>query len=366
MRFLSVFDTDSTFAIDELIEEAAAVLAAGGLVAFPTETVYGLGGDAFNQSALAKIFAAKRRPRFDPLIIHIAALVTLERIADLSLLDRQAGEKLDILSQKLWPGPLTIILPKRKEVPDLATSGLPTAAIRFPDHPVAQKLITRSTGAVAAPSANPFGYLSPTRAEHVRDQLGDAVDIILDGGSTRVGVESTVLDLCSGQPRILRYGGVPREEIEALIGKVAVGAAETAGIKNSAENAAQCAANLSAPLSSPGQLKSHYAPRTPLVLYHQGELPPVGGLARLPAKPNEGRLYFSGEAINGENINANVRILSKTGNMIEAAANLFEMLHELDRLGLSVIHAEEAPQEGLGAAINDRLKRAEAKTGSAE
>jgi L-threonylcarbamoyladenylate synthase len=190
--------------------------------------------------------------------------------------------------------------------------------------------------------------------------LGDAVDIILDGGPTRVGVESTVLDLCSGQPRILRYGGVPREEIEALIGKVAVGAEEEDDI---AEKRTHCTANIPKQFSSPGQLKSHYAPRTPLVLHHQGELPPIGKLDKFHLTSNEGRIYFSGKKISDENITENIRILSKTGNMIEAAANLFEMLHELDSLGLSVIHAEEAPPEGLGAAINDRLKRAEAKTG---
>jgi L-threonylcarbamoyladenylate synthase len=382
MRYLSVSGADADLSlaklIDKSIAEAAAVLSAGGLVAFPTETVYGLGGDAFNQTALAKIFDIKRRPRFDPLIIHIAALAALDRIADLSLLDRQARRKLDLLSRKLWPGPLTIILPKRKEVPDLATSGLPTAAIRFPDHPVAQKLISLSTGAVAAPSANPFGYLSPTRAEHVRDQLGDAVDIILDGGPSRVGVESTVLDLSSGLPRILRHGGTPREEIEALIGKVVVGsaAAEADAEAEITENASHCAVqdavNSDVPQFSPGQLKSHYAPRTPLVIHPYGEMlsegKPLsfGKPENFPLTPNEGRLYFSGRKMRNENITENVRILSMTGNMIEAAANLFEMLHELDSLGLKVIHAEEVPSEGLGAAINDRLQRAEAKTAGAE
>jgi L-threonylcarbamoyladenylate synthase len=351
MRFLSV--TEADFTSGSAIGEAAKVLSAGGLVAFPTETVYGLGGDAFNQTALAKIFEAKRRPRFDPLIIHIAALETLDRIADLSLLEKSAREKLAVLVKKLWPGPLTIILPKKNEVPDLATSGLPTAAIRFPDHPVALKLIALSTGAIAAPSANPFGYLSPTRAEHVRDQLGDAVDIILDGGPTRVGVESTVLDLSNGQLRILRHGGTSREDIEALIGTVAVGPEVIPMTEVFAKKAVQCAENPNMPQPSPGQLKSHYAPRTPLVLH------PRGGLSS--NRKNEGRLYFSGIADDDKEEPANVRILSKTGNIVEAAANLFEMLHELDHLGLSVIHAEEAPQEGLGAAINDRLRRAAGK-----
>ena len=330
MEFLSSSDRD--------LEKAAAALASGLLVAFPTETVYGLGADAFNLSALARVFDAKNRPRFDPLIVHIAEPGVLSRITDTASLDKAAAERLSILSQQLWPGPLTLVLPKRPELPDLATSGLPAVAVRFPSHPVAQKLIRLSTGAVAAPSANPFGYLSPTRAEHVKAQLGEKVDVIIDGGRTTVGVESTVLDLSCGVPRLLRPGGTPREAIEALIGPVEFSLGETA-----ANNA---------PLS-PGQLKSHYAPRTPLVLCRRGELAP------LPDTPGEGRLYFSLP----ENMNSGAadraRFLSQTGDLTEAAANLFDMLHELDSLGLDLIRAEEAPLSGLGVAINDRLRRAE-------
>jgi L-threonylcarbamoyladenylate synthase len=355
VKFLSSSDAD--------ISLAASALKEGALVAFPTETVYGLGGDAFNTNALARIFEAKNRPRFDPLIIHIADLNDLDRIANLELLDSSVRKKLDLLCEKLWPGPLTLILPKRPEVPDLATSGFPTAAIRFPNHPAAQKLIRLSTGAVAAPSANPFGCLSPTRAGHVRDQLGERVDFIIDGGRSSVGVESTVLDLTSFPVRILRPGGCSRESIEAVIGPVEMG---TPPPGEAESKGADSAVNL----SSPGQLKSHYAPRTPLVLH------PLGELGKLPPGPNEGRLYFkypeSGigsitahdDKIKSEGEIANVRILSKTGNLTEAAANLFDMLHELDRFGFSVIHAEKAPPEGLGAAINDRLQRAAAKTGT--
>jgi L-threonylcarbamoyladenylate synthase len=332
MEMLSTSDAD--------IEKAAAALASGFLVAFPTETVYGLGADAFNQNALAKIFEAKGRPRFDPLIIHIAELKTLARIADESLLDKITAEKLSILSERLWPGPLTLILPKRGEVPDLVTSALPTAAIRFPSHPVAQKLIRLSTGAVAAPSANLFGRLSPTRASHVKAQLGDKVDYIIDGGKTQVGLESTVLDLSQGVPNVLRQGGTEREKIEALIGPVEVSFGRPSDGSPSG-----------APLS-PGQLKSHYAPRTPLILCKSGEVD------SLPYAPGEGRLYFShprGEKIIAER----TRVLSETGNVTEAAANLFDCLHELDSLGLEFIRAEEAPRSGLGEAINDRLRRAE-------
>jgi L-threonylcarbamoyladenylate synthase len=317
-------------------------------VAFPTETVYGLGGDAFNTGALAKIFAVKRRPRFDPLIIHIAALDALDRAADLSLLEREGREKALLLAEKLWPGPLTLVLPKREEIPGLATSGLPTAAIRFPDHPAAQKLIRLSSGAVAAPSANPFGYLSPTRAEHVRDQLGDGVDLILDGGPVRVGVESTVLDMTGDAPRILRPGGMPRERIEALIGKIAGGPAP----------------EISGPPGprSPGQLKSHYAPRTPLTLLSRKDM------LNLPAGTAGARLFFDGpsrdqwlaERNPGPAEKNRLRVLSETGDMTEAAANLFALLHELDGLGASQLYAQQVPEKGLGPAINDRLFRAAA------
>jgi len=326
MEFLSSSEQD--------LEKAAAALSSGLLVAFPTETVYGLGADAFNPAALARVFDAKNRPRFDPLIIHIAELASLSRIADTASLDNAAAERLAVLSQQLWPGPLTLILPKRPELPDLATSALPTVALRFPSHPVAQKLIRLSTGAVAAPSANPFGYLSPTRAEHVKAQLGGKVDVIIDGGRATVGVESTVLDLSHGTPRLLRPGGTAREAIEALIGPVEFSLGEAAA----------------APLS-PGQLKSHYAPRTPFILHRQGEL------ASLPDTPGEGRLYFAPPP----NVNCGadrMRVLSATGDLTEAAANLFDMLHELDGLGLELIRAEEAPLSGLGVAINDRLRRA--------
>jgi L-threonylcarbamoyladenylate synthase len=310
-------------------------------VAFPTETVYGLGGDAFNPAALARIFEAKNRPRFDPLIIHIAGRDALSRIADTGALDSEGRERLDLLVSRLWPGPLTLILPKKSRVPDLATSGLSTAAVRFPDHAIAQKLILLSTGAVAAPSANPFGLLSPTRAEHVRHQLGEKVDFIINGGRTPVGVESTVLDISSSGARILRPGGCSRERIEALIGPVETGPSplapkdETAGPR------------------SPGQLKSHYAPRTPLVLH------PLRELERIPLSPGEGRLYFSAPAVPASDTSC-VRVLSAEGDGAEAAANFFDMLHELDLLGLCLIRAEEAPPGGLGTAINDRLMRAAA------
>ena len=318
---------------DQDLQKAAAALAAGALVAFPTETVYGLGADAFMPSALARIFEAKNRPRFDPLIIHIADLQALSRIADTASLDSRSRERLTMLSQRFWPGPLTLVLPKRRELPELATAGLATAAVRFPSHPVAQRLIALSTGAVAAPSANPFGFLSPTRAEHVKNQLGERVDYIIDGGKTCLGLESTVLDLGRKSPAILRLGGTSKEVIEELIGPVEL-----------------FVGSVSDKPVSPGQLKSHYAPRVPLILHRQGELVSV------PEAAGEGRLYFSSPPDIA--YSERTRVLSKSGDLNEAAANFFDMLHELDGMGLSLIRAEEAPAYGLGAAINDRLCRA--------
>ena len=326
-------------------------------MAFPTETVYGLGGDAFNPAALAGIFEAKGRPHFDPLIVHLADAGDLEKVADLSLLDTDARKKLALLAGAFWPGPLTLVLPKQKAIPDLATSGMPTVAVRIPDHDSARRLIALSTGAVAAPSANPFGYISPTMAEHVAEMLGEKVDMILDGGPSRVGVESTVLDICNGQPAVLRPGGTATEAIEALIGPLAASPAGKAG---------------NAGLPSPGMLKSHYAPRSPLAV-HDGES--IRGLAP-SEKDLAAFLFFDGDSrdawLSGHSPGkgmgdkaATIAVLSETGNLREAAARLFQTLHELDRLGPKRIHAQLAPEEGLGRAINDRLRRAGSATTTA-
>lgn len=342
MEFLSVSD--------ESLGKAAAVIKNGGLAAFPTETVYGLGADAFNPAALAKIFEAKGRPRFDPLIIHIADVQTLKKIADLSLLSGAAQEKLSLLAETLWPGPLTLILPKQKAVPDLATSGLATVAVRFPAHPGAQKLIALSGGALAAPSANPFGYLSPTCAGHVRDQLGNKVDIILDGGGASVGVESTVLDICGERPRILRPGGVPREAIESLIG----GCDTCVGVIGDSESGGQEEA-----MAAPGMLRSHYAPSAQLAVWTLEEI------LALPdtSDGNTAFLFFDCSARSAwqagkSRIYAVIRTLCEHGDLKEAAANLFKTLHELDKPGIARINAQLAPEKGLGVAINDRLRRA--------
>jgi L-threonylcarbamoyladenylate synthase len=336
---------------DEDIRIAAEAIKAGRLAAFPTETVYGLGGDAFNVSALARIFEAKRRPRFDPLIVHIADVDSLDMVANAGSLPPSARAKLWALCRKLWPGPLTLVLPKQPAVPDLATSGLPTVAARFPSHPAAQKLIRYSTGAIAAPSANPFGYLSPTKAVHVQEQLGERVDFIIDGGSAGIGVESTVLDLTEEPARILRPGGALREAIEALIGHVEMG------------SPAQDAPH------SPGQLASHYAPNAPLFLHDANDM------ARLSFCSDEAYLFFDEETRgvwhmrNAPDAGGDERIftlaagadMGAADKTLEAAANLFDILHTIDKRKPSAIHAQKSPDSGLGAAINDRLARAAAK-----
>jgi L-threonylcarbamoyladenylate synthase len=326
------------------IEIAASALRKGKLVAIPTETVYGLGADAFNEDALAAVFAAKRRPSFDPLIVHIAELAALDRLVDYDALSPQDAELLRRASEAFWPGPLTMILPKLPSVPDLATSGLPSVAVRFPAHPVARRIIALSTGAIAAPSANPFGYLSPTSAQHVAAQLGDRIDYIVDGGPCPVGVESTVLDLASDHPRILRPGGLDRAALEAVLGPLEV-------LDRSSERP-----------NAPGQMKSHYAPRAPLYLYEHGALDPAA------LQPGQALLFWSREdeqefwqrASSLNPADWLTRVLTQTDSQIEAAAALFAVLHELDLLAPAGIHAEKAPSTGLGEAINDRLYKARA------
>ena len=382
------------------IEKAAKILKKGGLVAFPTETVYGLGADAFNTHALARIFEVKGRPYFDPLIIHIAKIDSLELIASLDDLNAEQRKRIDLLVNKFWPGPLTLVLPKRREVPDLATSALPTAAVRFPSHPVARELISLSTGAVAAPSANRFGHLSPTRGEHVMEMFPEGIDCIIDGGPCSVGVESTVLALVPS-PHILRPGGISREQLEKVIGPVLGIPAEHGDLKcdqvkqenadlkcdqvNPAEHGdlkcdqvnpehadlkceqvnqehgdLKCDQVKSAP--SPGMLQNHYAPGIPLFLHSQKEI------AALLYHQNEGYLFFSGKSRDAwqtrqciETLPDNVFVLSEKAILTEAAANLFEFLHVLDRSGAVCIHAETVPGEGIGEAINDRLQRAAVK-----
>jgi L-threonylcarbamoyladenylate synthase len=308
------------------IEEAAAVLRRGGLVAFPTETVYGLGADAFNPRAVARVFEVKARPSFDPLIVHLADAAGLPRVS------ATGDPRVAALAARFWPGPLTLVLPRRPEVPDLVTSGLDTVGVRVPAHPAAHALIAAAGTPVAAPSANPFGYVSPTTAAHVAELLGRAVDLVLDGGPCRVGVESTILSLAAEPPVILRPGGVPRETLEEALGL-------RLGVASPAER----------PLA-PGQLARHYSTRTPLrILPGPSERAPDGGRVGLLAWRSAGVGSY-----------AATEVLAPDGSPETAAANLFAALRRLDAAGLDLILAEPCDEAGLGHAIMDRLRRAEA------
>lgn len=318
----------------ENLRLAAECLARGELVAFPTETVYGLGAHAFRPEALARIFEAKRRPFFDPLIVHVGSLAMAELVC------ARIDDRARLLMERFWPGPLTLVLPKADAVPDIAVSGLPTVAVRMPDHPVALGLIRACGFPVAAPSANPFGRLSPTAAAHVAAHFEEGLSLILDGGPCAVGVESTILSLAGVTPVILRAGGLSREDIEAAVGEVEISASPSGS-----------GADPQRPLA-PGQLASHYAPRTPLRLLRGLNLP-----APLPEGP-VGLLAFRGPAPAG--FAGPVEILSAGGDPREAAANLFACLHRLDGQGLALILAEAVPEEGLGLAIMDRLRKAAA------
>ena len=308
------------------LHRAAEILRKGGIVAFPTETVYGLGADAFQPLAVARIFEAKKRPSFDPLIVHVG------RPSDLEKLVVKVPPAARKLIDHFWPGPLTIVLEKRETVPDIVTAGLPTVAVRMPSHPLAFHLLEESNCPIAAPSANPFGYLSPTTAEHVREQLGDQVDLVLDGGPCQVGVESTILSLAEEMPRLLRPGGLALEEIESIIGPVRV---ETTHDER--------------PLA-PGRLERHYAPRTPMVIKDDKR-----SSEPYPGK-RVGRLAFC-EGPDAQGVQY-VEVLSETGDLREAAANLFAAIRKLDRLNLDLIVADPIPEIGLGRAIMDRLRRA--------
>jgi len=311
----------------ESIRLAGRIVRTGGLVAFPTETVYGLGCDAMNADAAAKVFEAKQRPQFDPLIVHIADPQQLHDVI----------ESLPVPGQRLmdafWPGPLTLVLPKQPAIPDLVTAGLSTVAVRMPNHPVAQALIREAGTPIAAPSANPFGYVSPTTAQHVADGLGSKIDLILDGGPCPVGVESTIVSLAGPQPELLRPGSITIEQLCVVIGSIR----RPSSVKEK-------------PIA-PGQLSRHYATRTPLTI-----------LASVGARPilrNDERaaLLIHSQAGDTDDRFTVVEVLSPTGDLREAARCLFAALRRLDSAGLDRIYVEPCKEEGLGVAIMDRLRR---------
>jgi len=305
------------------IEDAATVLRLGELVAFPTETVYGLGGDATNDLAVARIFEAKGRPRFNPLITHVPDLTAARGLA---VFDARAER----VAREFWPGPLSLVLPRAPGSPVslLASAGLDTVAVRMPAHPLALALLGATGRPLAAPSANRSGRLSPTSAADVMAELDGRIAAVLDGGRSAVGIESTVLDLSGAEPQVLRPGGVSREALEKLLGHVAA-----AGMPTDAPR-------------SPGMLASHYAPERPVRLEARDARPGEALLALGPGPAPEGF---------GE-----VRWLSRSGDLTEAAANLFAVLRALDRPEVASIAVMPIPERGLGVAINDRLRRAAA------
>jgi L-threonylcarbamoyladenylate synthase len=310
------------------IEIAASALCAGRLVAFPTETVYGLGADATNDRAVAAIFAAKRRPRFNPLIVHLADRAAASALACWSA----AAER---LAARFWPGPLTLVLPRAPDSPLslLVSAGLDTVALRVPAHPLAHALLEACALPIAAPSANPAGAISATTADDVAQSLGDRIDLILDGGPCPIGLESTVVDLAGPAPRLLRPGGLVRSRIEAEIGRLGTG-----GTRREGEAAL-----------SPGQQASHYAPARPVRLD-----------ARTVA-PDEALLAFGPQPLTGPLAGAALVLnLSPAGDLEEAAANLFAMLRALDQPGIRAIAIMPIPHHDLGEAIRDRLMRAAA------
>ncbi len=311
------------------LARAAAVLRGGGLVAFPTETVYGLGAHALDAEAVARIFAAKGRPATNPVIVHVAEAEAARALV------RAWPESARRLAERFWPGPLTLVLPRSERVPDLVTAGGPTVAVRVPAHPAALALLRACGLPVAAPSANRSTELSPTRAEHVLQGLGERIDLLLDGGPTPGGLESTVLDLTTDPPRLLRPGLVAPGELEAVVGPIARQGASSAG-----------------PLRSPGQMERHYAPRTPL------ELVPWPGLARVTELAAEGK--HIGWLMLGKVVPcpAGVMWLCLPDEPVRYAAGLYDALHQLDAAGLDRIVVDLPPASETWLAIHDRLRRA--------
>ncbi|UJP67038.1 L-threonylcarbamoyladenylate synthase [Mongoliitalea daihaiensis] len=311
---------------------AAEFLAAGELVGMPTETVYGLAGNALDPDAVTKIFKTKNRPSFDPLIVHTS---DISKVTDFV---EEFPASLRLLAERFWPGPLTLLLPKKKNVPDLVTSGLDTVAVRVPRHELTLRLLRQLPFPLAAPSANPFGYISPTKAVHVNDQLGDKIPYILDGGACEVGLESTIVGMLDGEVTVFRLGGLEVKKIESIVGKVKV-------MAHSSSNP-----------QSPGMLKSHYAPTKPFL---------IGNLSSMIKKYQEKEVPFAVLAFRAffDTVEEGKQVqLSLDGSLEEAAKNLFAAMRTLDSLNVSVILSEYLPDEGLGKAINDRLKRAAAES----
>ncbi len=311
--------------------QAARLLKDGQLVALPTETVYGLGADAMNPDAVARIFEAKNRPQFDPLIVHVASIEQVSQVAEWN-------EMAERLFRAFAPGPLTLILKKKAEVPMLVTSGHPTVAVRIPAHPLMLEVLRLFGGPVAAPSANPFGYTSPTTAAHVERSLGDKISAVLDGGPCAIGVERTIVDTTCDPPRVLRLGGLELEALDAAVG-------QRLQVQTSSSNP-----------TAPGMLSAHYNPGKQLILVDSSDEAALAQAAGLDAA-----LLTFGDA-HWALPHSTTYNLSPGGHLREAAANLFAGLRALAQTPHSIILAHKLPEEGLGRAINDRLLRASAKT----
>ncbi|MBL7932494.1 MAG: threonylcarbamoyl-AMP synthase [Bacteroidia bacterium] len=307
------------------VDRAAEIILEGGLVAIPTETVYGLAANTLNEKAILSIFEAKQRPFFDPLIVHVHSLEAVGKYADLD------DHRLLKLAKTFWPGPLTLLLPKKNNIPSIVTSGLERVAIRVPNHELTLKLLEKLDLPLAAPSANPFGYVSPTLAQHVEKQLGHKVNYILDGGPSKVGLESTIVGIEEGNVCVYRLGGLSLEEIEKVVGKVEL------RINNSSDPKA------------PGQLKNHYAPRKPLFVGDLREL------SELHKNEKIAIIHFGNKEIPSH---IKAFDLSPGKDLKEAALNLFRFLREADESSAEIVLCEPLPDEGLGRAINDRLRRA--------
>jgi L-threonylcarbamoyladenylate synthase len=338
--------------VESDVDRGAALLRGGGLVAFPTETVYGLGASCFDQRAVARLFEAKERPRFDPLIVHLAEPSDVTRVA------RPLSDLAARLARRFWPGPLTLVLPKLEVVPDLVTAGLPTVAVRVPDHAMARELIRAAGVPVVAPSANRFGRVSPTTAPHVLEQLDGQIDMVLDGGPCRIGIESTVVQVSDGLVRLLRPGGTTLEQLEEEVGPV-----ELSAPTNSAGHQG---------LPAPGMLPAHYAPRTRLLLLDSQAVGNQAATAeRLAARLSDASIsrhrvgLLSLRPVAGMERCAAREVLSVSGDMRAAAAGFFAALRRLDAAGLDLIVAVPFPEAGLGRALNDRLRRAAQAASSA-
>ncbi len=318
MEILDGFDNSA-------ILRAVTLLKEGGIVAFPTETVYGLGADALDPYAVAKIFEAKRRPHFDPLIIHLGGKDWIFRYGD------NLSPYVQVLADRFWPGPLTMIVQKKPVIPDIVTAGLSTVAVRMPSHEVALKLITALDRPIAAPSANPFGYVSPTRAAHVAGMLKGRIPLVLDGGSSRYGIESTIVSFEDDGVVIRRHGSISEEELADCVPVIQAVKANQPGI-------------------SPGELPFHYAPMKPLVI--------VRGVKDVKT---ERSAFLAFRVPETAPISKQLRVLSETGDLKEAAANFFSSLIDLDHQDVDVIYAERVPESGIGKAIMERLRKAAKK-----